>query len=184
MSRDLEYFAEFLADPAKYEFDEFHRLAKEWARYIKDHENEFNYLEDDDWKEIRERLLDVFYAREHEMDEVEDEWDEIGEMIENSHQLSDQEKIKLYERQIQFMKNYRSYFNFTEDSIKELSRRLGNFVRSSRQVELLKLRTALKQADYDKLIAELDDGLFDYLEGTGKTPRITAHQPIKKHRGN
>lgn len=184
MSRDFDYFAEFLADPAKYEFDEFHRLTKEWGRYIQEHADEFNYLEDDEWKEIRERLLDVFYEREHEMDEVEDEWDDLCEMLENVDKLSFREKVKLYERQIQFMKDYRYYFNFKEEDIVGLTKHLANYVQSSRKLELIKLRMALKKADYNKSIAKLDDELFNYLERTGKTPRITTHQPIKKHRGN
>ena len=112
MSRDLEYFTEFLADPSAYSFDEFFRWVREWGRYILDHKDEFNYLEDDEWKEIRERLIAEFEKREDKMDAVDDEWDEIGAMLENAANLSDKEKIELYERQIQFMKDYKSYFKF------------------------------------------------------------------------
>lgn len=184
MSRDLEYFTEFLADPSAYSFDEFFRWVREWGRYILDHKDEFNYLEDDEWKEIRERLIAEFEKREDKMDAVDDEWDEIGAMLENAANLSDKEKIELYERQIQFMKDYKSYFNFTEEQITELAVRLARFVESVRKVELLKMQTDLKKIDYEKSIAELDDELVRYYERTGKIPRVTAHLSIKKHRGN
>lgn len=184
MSKDLDYFAEFLADPSKYSFDELHGWAKQWGRYLLEHKDEFNYLEDDEWKEIRERLLDALYDSEDQMDAVEEEWEEIGEMLENADKLTPREKIKLYERQIQFMKDYKMYFNFKEEDIKGLGIRLAKYVNSVREVELLEMQLQFKKLDYEKSIAELDDELAGYYERTGKIPKVTALKYVKKHRGN
>lgn len=184
MSKDFEYFTEFLADPSKYPFDEFHKWAKEWGRYIIDHEGEFNYLEDDEWKEIRERLLDVFYAREHEMDEAEDEWEEICEIDETVDTMQGKEFINFMFRKLNFLKDHKYYFNFDQNIIRDFEKHIMDYVRTKKDAELAQLRASLKKIDYDNSIAELDDELVRYYERTGKIPRVTTHQPKKKHNGN
>lgn len=99
MSKDLDYFAEFLANPAAYEFNEFYRMAGAWSKYIRDHKEDFNYLEDDQWKEIRERLLTELNKRETHRREVEEDWKDLCSTLEHIEMFNDKDAIRVMTRQ-------------------------------------------------------------------------------------
>lgn len=184
MSKDLDYFTEFLANPAAYEFNEFYQWARKWGQYVLDHKDEFNYLEDDEWKEIRERLLDEFYKREDRMEAVEDEWEELCEIGENLETLGDKEAIKYLKRRLEFIKEYQGFLKFEDKDVTDFEKHITKFVASVRNSETANLWVSLKKINLDKSIAELDDELVKYYERTGKIPTLLNYNVKKKHDGN
>jgi len=185
MSKDLDYFAEFLADPSKYEFDELHRWARAWGQYLIDHKDEFNYLEDDEWEEIRERVLDAIYDTEDQMDAVKEEWEEICEIGDKMEKMSDKEAIKYLKRRLKFMKDYQNYCGFTGEDIDALEKHTDEYVKHVRSAETALLNLQMSRINVNKSIAELDEELVRYYERTGKIPSIPNFKiKIKKHDGN
>lgn len=185
MSKDLDYFAEFLADPSKYPFDEFHGWVKQWGQYISDHKDEFNYLEDDEWKEIRERVLDALYDSEDQMDAVKEEWEEISKIGENIEKMGDRESIKYLRRRLKFMKDYKNYCGFKDEDIAELEKHTAELIIHVRAAEAARLNLQMSRVNVSRSVAELDEQLVRYYERTGKIPSIPNFEvKIKKHKGN
>ena len=184
MSRDLEYFTEFLADPSAVSLGEFYRMAKEWGRYIIDHKGEFDYLADDEWKDIRERLLDEFQIREELKETVEAEWEELCEIIENFPNLDNDEKIEFLKRKLEFMKTYQGFYNFRDEDIAYFEEKIPKYIESARKTEIAEEQTRISKQELDKSIADLDEYLVNYYERTGKIPSVPSYSDKKKHKGN
>lgn len=184
MSRDLDYFTEFLEDPSAVSFGEFYRMLKEWADYINAHKGEFDYLADDEWKDIRERLLAEFPKREEVKEAVEEEWAELCELGENLENLDDNEMIELLNRELEFMKTYQGFYNFTDEDIAYLEEKIPNYIESVREAEIAEEKARISKQNLDKSIADLDDCLVNQYERTGKIPSITSYSDKKKHKGN
>lgn len=182
MSKDLEYFTGFLAEPSAYSFDDFFRMVREWAVYIENHKDEFDYLADDQWKEIRERLIAEFENREDEMEAADDEWDEICEV--SVEELDGWELVKFLNRKLEFMNKYQHYFKFREEDIAYLETNIPKFIKSLKKAETSDLRVRLSKIELDESIAEFDDHLVNYYERTGKIPIVPSYPDKKKHRGN
>lgn len=184
MSRDLDYFTEFLADPSAYSFDDFFRIAKQWGRYILDHKDEFDYLVDDEWKEIRERLIGEFESREDEMDAVDEEWEEICEITDDLDNLYGWELVKFLSRRLAFMKKYQYYLNCPDESIAFLETNLPQLIESLRAAEMSELEVRVSKMRLDKAIAKLDENLVSYYERTGKILSFPSYPDKKRYKGN
>ena len=181
MSKDLEYFTEFLENPAASDNNEFHRMAREWGRYILAHKDEFDYLRDDEWKEVRERLLDELYRRE---DEGDAEYDAINLIAENSRDLSYEELIEFGDRKLRFMKNYQVRYNFPDEEIAEVENINEDFRKKYREAKKADEKLRRLRQKYRDSIAKLDDELVEFYRRTGKIPFITRYRDKKNHKGN
>ena len=184
MSKDLNYFTEFLEDPSAFSLGEFYRMVKEWANYVTAHKGEFDYLADDEWKDIRERLLAELPKREKIKEEVEAEWAELCELGENLPNLDDKVKIELLNRQLEFMKTYQGFYNFRDEDIAYFEEKIPKYIESVRKTEIAEDQVRISKQELVKSIADLDEFLVNYYERTGKIPSIPSYADKKKHKGN
>jgi len=181
MKKDLEYFKEFLADPASFKVGEFYQMVHEWAVYISAHKDEFNYLEDEEWREIRERLIAAFEIKEDlrlEFEELEERLDALSE------DDSDQERIAVYMDWLAFMKEYQAEYGLTDEQVKGSEAKLNTFIVSVRESEIAEENLKISRIKYRESIENLADSTFEHFERTGKRPVLTALQPKKKIKGN
>lgn len=184
MADDFEYFAEFLEAPAAPDINEFFRMVRRWAKYIEAHKGEFNYLEDDEWKEIRERLLAVLEIRVDEKDAL---WEEFEEMTneELDHDvLSDAEIVEICRQRLEFMKSYQTLFQFPDEDIAELEKKFAEFVRSVEVARIKKIEARFARLELDKSIADLDEEMIKHYEKTGKIPMLPVYMKSKNRQGN
>ncbi len=184
MTYDLAYFKDFLADPAAPDINEFFRLLHEWIKYIESHKHEFNYLEDDEWKEVRERLLDELEFRLDIKEDLQAEWDELLETVEKFENLTDEEVVEYTQRRLEFMKNYQHVFKIPDEDIAELERLTTDCLESMRASKIAAEQSRLAKLRLDESIANLDDSLSDYYERTGKRIILPAYRRKKVYRGN
>ncbi len=185
MNRDLDYFTEFLADPSAVSLGEFYRMVKEWANYVMAHKDDFDYLADDEWKEIRERLLAELSIREAKKEAVEAEWAEMCEIFENVENLHDWELVKLLNRQLEFMKAYQGFYNFTDEAIVHLETKIPEFVEKIKIAEKAEAEARKSKMKLDQSIADLDDELVRHYERTGKIVSLPSYpNKKKKPKGN
>lgn len=173
MKRDFEYFREFLDNPKAYNVRDFHDLLREWAEYIKEHKDEFNYLEDEEWREIRERVME---AIEIHFD-LKDKLDEMEEKLNSIEVLkTDAEKIAVYREWHAFMKKYQWEYQFTDERIAESEGRLNKFILAIQKEEAAEEDLRKSKAEYQKSLDDIDDSLFEHYKRTGKRPILSALQ--------
>ncbi len=181
MSKDLEYFKDFLANPGSYKVKEFYETLHEWAEYIKAHKGDFNYIEDEEWREIRERVNDAFQKKE----KLKAEFDELTsklELMENSG--DDPNKITVYTDWVEFMKRNQVEYDFPDETIALMELLLNTFIVSARDCEVAEEQAKESKIRYEKSLEQLDDTLFEHYERTGKRPVISALRHSKKNKGN
>jgi hypothetical protein len=184
MSHDFEYFTEFLENPSAPEINEFFRMLRQWAEYLEAHEHEFNYLADDDWKEIRERIIAELEIRVPLKDDLEDEWEELNEEGENLYELNSSAATEFLHRKLNFMKTYRYVFDFCEADIDEFERLINDYLKSMQEARIADEKVRFTKLALDTAIAELDEELVKYYERTGKILVLPSYQEKKAHRGN
>ena len=148
--------------------------------YIEDHKDEFNYLADDEWKEVRERLIADFENREDEMDAADEEWAEICEICDDVEKLRRWKLIEFLNRKLEFMKKYQHYFKFQDEDIAYLETNIPNFVESVKTAERADLQARLSKIKLDESIAELDEYLAKCYERTGKILSVPSF-PTRKN---
>jgi ribosomal protein L17 len=180
MNKDYEYFKEFLDNPAPYSNNEFHSKLRDWAEYIKARADEFNYLEDDEWKEIRERIIEEIGRRE----DIRAEFEELDWLLETIEKFGSTARIKVYNRWLSFMKNNQLEYDFTDEQIAELEASLESLIHAERRCEITGQKVLMAKINYRKSIEKLDDDLAEYYEKTGKTPVLTSLPLKKKIKGN
>jgi hypothetical protein len=184
MSYDLEYFTEFLEDPSAPSLAEFYRMVTAWCHYLDEHKGEFNYLEDDEWEEIRERLLDEMDVREERKEQIEAEFEEIFVQVEDISVIGDEKAIELCKRRVQFMKDYQELYDFRDEDIAGMEEDLMNLEKSVRDAAILKDKLRAAEWELDESLAKIDDEMLKAYERTGKFPRIHWYQGLKQHKGN
>lgn len=181
MSRNLEYFTKFLANPASFRNKAFYKMVHLWADYIRAHQGEFNYLEDDEWKETRERLIADFNRREA----IRAEFDNLDAEIEAASESDDDARsISAQQRWLEFMKKYRFEYNFTKKQIAEGERLVNKYIESARAADIAAENLRISTIKLNEATANLDDALAEHYERTGKMPVLTALHANKKHNGN
>jgi len=184
MSYELEYFTEFLEDPSAPEIGEFYEMLTEWADYVREHRDEFDYLEDDEWKEIRERLIDEIEKRDVHRKAIDDEWQEACRIIEDDSKASDDEVLEALKKQLEIMKIYRKLHEFTDEHISSLENHITNYSEKIRAARIAEENARMAQLALEKSIANLDESLAKYQERTGKTPILPNYRDKKVHKGN
>lgn len=178
--KNLQYFKDFHADPKPYINKVFYEFIHEWIKYIKAHEKDFNYLEDDEWKEIRERLLEELDRRE----DLKDEFFELEEEIQAARDDDREYFLELQKKFVQFMKDNQFEFDFSDEQISEIQDHLESAIRAGEECKIAEEKLAKSKIVYEDSIADLDDSLFEHYQRTGKRPVLTSLRSKKKFTGN
>lgn len=183
MKRDLEYFKEFLADPGSYRVREFYQWIREWIGYVKEHSDEFNYLEDEEWREVRERVLEALEIKE----DMRDEFEELQERLDSVDETwSDNDRLEIYREWLEFMKRNQDEYYFTDDQIEDSENCLNKLVLSVLDCEIAEERLKGSRARHQKSLAEMDDWLAGHYERTGHRIVLTSlsYKYRKRLKGN
>jgi hypothetical protein len=184
MSYDLEYFTEFLNDPSVPDIADFYDMVNKWGTYISEHKGEFDYLADDEWKEIRERLIAEFKKREIIKREIDAEWEKTCAVLDKADELPDKEVLKALEEQLFIIKTYQRLYRFTDEDIRLLEIDIENYSRHIRNTEIAEMNVRLMEVALQKSVADLDETLAKYQERTGKTPVLPVFRQINDKKGN
>jgi chromosome segregation ATPase len=184
MERDLEYFREFLANPGSYIVQEFYEMLGEWGEYIVAHKNEFNYLEDEEWREIRERLAAAFEVKENLRLEFEELEAKLDALDDDDDSENEDEHVAVRKEWVEFIKRNQTEYGFTDEQVAECERRFEKYVQSVRKWEIAEENLRKSEIEYQKSIEELDDSLAEHFERTGKRPILTTFQLSKRFKGN
>jgi chromosome segregation ATPase len=183
MAKELEYFKEFLENPSSYKVKEFYEFIHQWIDHIKAHEGEFNYLEDEEWREIKDRVLEALEEKE----DMRDEFNELQERLDAAQELeTDAEKIAVYKEWQEFMKGNQDEYNFTDEQIADSEAQLDNLILSVLDCEIAEERLKGSRRRYQNSLAELDDSLAEHYERTGRRLVLTslAFKFNKRLKGN
>lgn len=181
MKRDLEYFKDFLENPGSYKVKEFYDYIREWVEYVKDHKDEFNYLEDEEWREIKERVLDALELQE----DLREEFEDIQERLDAADELgTDAERIEVYKEWLAFMKRYQAEYDFADEDIAESEKLLGKLIIDVLDAEIIEERLKRYRTGYEKSLEKLDNILAEHYRRTGKRLVLTALPIRKRLRGN
>lgn len=183
MEYELDYFTEFLEDPSKVGLSEFYRMVKLWGGYLQAHKGEFNYLEDDEWKEIRERLIAEYQEREEFKEELFAEWDDLLEKSEDD-SLSDEEHLKYMYKNLEFMTVNRDSLGCTDEQLADMKERIKAYEKSIEAEKIAKENLRHAEIAVEKSLDKLENSMFEHLEKTGKTPMIPLYPKKKEHKGN
>lgn len=184
MSYDLEYFREFLEDPSVPPIAEFYEMVNKWGTYLIEHNGEFNYLEDDEWKEIRERLIKEFAKREAVKHEINDEWEALLEAVGDYNKLSDEEAIAYGKRKLEFIKTHKDLYSFPDEEIKRLEEALISLEESYHKDLDAQEQLRISDLKLEESLANLDKEMLRIYERTGKFPRVQFYSGVKKNKGN
>ena len=181
MSKDLEYFKDFLENPASFKVREFYSIIREWAEYTIAHKDEFNYLEDEEWREIRERVLAALEIKEDLKEEFEDLESKL-DLVKNL--VADAEKISVYKEWLEFIKRNQAEYDFSDETITSSEAGLNKLIISVLDCEIAEERLKGSKMKYAKSIRDLDDSMVEHYQRTGKRPVLSALQFKKRNRGN
>jgi regulator of replication initiation timing len=183
MAKELEYFKDFLANPSSYKVKEFYEFIHEWIDYIKAHKDEFNYLEDEEWREIKERVLEALEEKEdmrYEFEELQERLDAVeGSQV-------DDEKIALYKEWQEFMRRNQDEYGFTDEHIADSQEHLDDLILSVLDCEAAHQRLIRHTRNYQKSLAKLDESLTEFYLRTGRRLVLTslAFKFNKRLKGN
>jgi len=181
---DLEYFREFLENPSAYPIGRFYSMLRAWGRYLSEHKDKFNYLEDEEWREIRERLIAEYPHREELKAQIDEEWEEINEIEEDADNLTDEELIEYFQKQLEFMKKYQELYDFTDEQIESGIEKLNNYIKTIENQKIADRNYRISKENLAKSIVDLDEELVKVYERTGKIPQLHNYRGIKHHKGN
>ena len=180
MNRDYEYFTEFFKDPTQFNNFDFHEIMREWIEHMQEHAGEFNYLEDEEWRERRERIIEDIGRRV----DIREEFDELIEISELNAPVSDADKITIQERWVNFLKNNQFDYEFTDEQIAAADAELKELKRLCEECRIFEERAKIARLEEQKALANLDEALVKYYERTGKRIVLPAHTFKKKPQGN
>lgn len=181
MKKDLEYFKDFLANPASYNIRDFYPIIREWAEYTVAHKDEFNYLEDEEWREIRERVLAALEIKE----DIKEEFEILKVKVNLAENLTaDAEKIAIYKEWLEFMKRNQFEYDFPDEAITTSETNLNKLIISVLDCEIAEERTKGCKMRYEKALKDLDDSINDHYQRTGKRPVLSALQFKSRNKGN
>ncbi len=181
MSKDLEYFKDFLEDPVSFNIPRFYAMLHEWAEYIKTHKGEFDYIEDENWREIRERIIAAFHKKE----EITAEFEKVSLNFEEMTSLdNDDDKLVAYKEWMEFMKKYQVDYAFTDEDIALNEMMLNNLIASIHNSKVAEESAKEAELKAQQALKNLDNAIFETYERTGKRPVLTALPVRKDNKGN
>lgn len=180
MAKDLEYFDEFFAAPESMKAKEFYHYVHEWLAYLKEHEGEFNYLEDEEWTERKDRVLVVLTRQE----ELREEFEEIEENLEYIEDFeTSAEKIAVYKEWLTFLKTNRDNYNISDEDLADIEEKAKGAILTLLDLDIAQERVKGSRARYKKSVVELDESLAAHYLRTGKRPVLTSIR-LKQLKGN
>lgn len=156
-------YKDFFQKPASFNNRDFYKWVKKWGTYLLKYKDEFKYLEDDNWKEIRERVLDELYRRE----DLNDEFDELMEEFEAVKNSTSQCRIDFQIKLVSFMKRNQFEFDFTGELILEMESDLASLIEKVNEYKTSEAKLKRLKREHKQQIAKLDDDLAAYYERTG-----------------
>ena len=177
MNKDLEYFNDFLENPASYKFTDFTKMLIEFTAFLSTHLNEINFAKGEEWRETRERLEAAIQIKENmtiELKELTDQAEVFGELDNDEH------KFVLYEKWRLFFKKHSADYYVPDHILTIVENRLETLSRSLLESDVDKESTTRKQ----KSLKEVEDAIFEHYERTGKRPVMTALKVKKNNKGN
>ena len=177
MNKDLEYFKDFLENPASYKFPEFAKMLEEFTAFLSIYRNEINFAKGEEWRETRERLEAAIQIKENmtiELKELTDQAEVFGELD------NDEAKFVLYQKWQAFFKKHSADYYAPDHIIKIVENSLETLGRSLLESDVDKKSTTRKQ----KSLKEVEDAIFEHYERTGKRPVMTALKVKKNNKGN
>lgn len=180
MNKEYEYFAEFFNDPTQYNNHDFHELMREWVEYMNEHAGEFNYLEDEEWRERRETILDDIERRV----ELREEFDELTTFFAADAPDDDYKRLEMQFRYVRFLKNNQFDFGFADELIAAAEKDLSTLARMIDECRILEKRAEAARLQKMKSVAQLDNVLAKYYEKTGKQIVLPAYAFKRKPKGN
>ena len=177
MDKELEYFKDFLENPASYKFPEFAMIFMEFTAVLSTHRNEINFAKGEEWRETRERLEAAIQIKENmtiELKELTDQAEVFGELD------NDEAKFVLYKKWRLFFKKHSADYDVPDHILTIVENRLETLGRSLLENDVDKKSTTRKQ----KSLKEVEDAIFEHYERTGKRPVMTALKVKKNNKGN
>jgi hypothetical protein len=182
MAKDLEFFDEFFAAPETMRAREFYMYVHEWLDYLKEHEGEFNYLEDEEWRERKDRVLAVL----NEQQENRYEFEDLEEQLDSIDEYEDADKIAIYEEWLAFMKKNQWNYDISDKDLAELEVKTKELIISILDCQIAKERLKRSKAKYEKSLAGMDDALAEHYVRTGKRAVLSAlaYKFRKRLKGN
>lgn len=183
MSLVPEYFREFLDDPSTISLAGFYDMVRAWGSYLTEHK-EINYLTDERWKEIRERLSEEFDKREDIRLEIEEEWEHLNELVDEIDSMSDEESIEFARRRISFMKTHQEFYNIPDEDLRRGEEILKNFEKSYEKYIISQKNLRRSEFEVENSLAALDDKLAEISEKRGRPFHLHSFKSVKKHKGN
>lgn len=178
-----EYFKEFLDDPSACSLAEFFEMAKAWGAYLLEHP-ELNYLTSDDWKEIRERLLDEFEIRDDARLDILDEWDDMIEADQANPPTNSEECIEITRKKLNFMNLHQKILEVSDEKIEYVEKNLQLMEENYREELLILKKIRRSEFEYENAVAALDDELVKVSRQCGRTVHTFRLKSVKKHNGN
>jgi hypothetical protein len=118
MKKNLEYFREFLDNPESFRHGDFYEMLNEWGEYLIAHKDDFDYLHDEEWKEIRERLKADVRKREAIPPKLLEQYQRMCEEIHSiEFGVWDERTVEIIRWTTEFTKKYRAEFRFSDEDI-------------------------------------------------------------------
>jgi hypothetical protein len=116
--KDVEYFREFWEHPETFRHGDFYEMLNKWGRYIIAHKGDFDYINDEEWQEIRLRINDDLRKREAIAPELRKQHRQMCRDI-ASIKLGvwDERSIEILRRTAEFIKKYRAEFRYSDEDI-------------------------------------------------------------------
>lgn len=183
MSFVPEYFREFLDDPSTISLAGFYDMVRAWGTYLTEH-REINYLTDERWDEIRERLVEEFDKREDIRLEIEEEWEYLNELVDEADSLSDEELLEFIRRRITFMQTHQEFYNIPDEDLRHGEKLLRDYEESYQAHLIAQKNLRRSEFEVENSIAALDDKLAEISEKRGRPFHIHSFKSVKKHNGN
>jgi len=183
MAKELEYFNEFFEKPESMKAREFYSYVHEWLAYLKEHEGEFNYLEDEEWRDRKDRVLAVLTEQE----DIKEEFEDIQERLDSIEELETAaEKVDLYQEWLAFMKRNQVNYDISEKDLAEMEADVKAAIIAVLDCEVLDERIKRRKAKYQKSIANIDETLSEFYVRTGRRLVLSslAFEMGKRLKGN
>jgi len=118
MAKELEYFREFWERPESFRHGDFYEMLNEWGEYVIAHKNDFDYLHDEEWQEIRLRINADVRKREAIPPELLEQYQRMCEEIHSiTFGVWDERTIEIIRWTTEFTKKYRAEFRFSDEDI-------------------------------------------------------------------
>ena len=180
MKRDLDYFAEFLDNPAGLDRAEFWAKLAEWKELVRLNDGEYDL----DCDEMQDKIEVVCKTFTDYRDEGRAELAEIERLYDVTPESDKEGYIAVSRRFNKFMKTYQLEFEFTDEQIAESENKLEAYRKA-----LIRCRISRRIAEESRIVAEdslkeFDEAIAKVYQGKGKPPVFTSLKARKKYSGN